>query len=274
LINFFDYTWQVTLQISLMPPGKAIVYRGDTLETLRQLPSESFDGAVFSPPYFNLLDYGFEGQHGLEPTIAAYVDVQSQVLRELYRVMAERSTVFVIIGDTKNNSSPIRSHAQMKDRAVGEWHHRRALVPGYREKELLRIPYHYAEAARSVGFCHVAEPQWDKGSARSKTNHEAIIRLAKHTGKGRPYWNAAELKNSVLKYRPAKHPDHPCPLPLGLCQELISVFPERSRIVDPYCGTGVVLEAAIALGHDAVGIDLQPVGFAANITRGMAIARQ
>lgn len=244
--------------------SEASVRQGDSLEILSNLSAELFDGAVFSPPYFNMLDYGFESQHGLEPTLHGYLGMQAQILTELYRVMRDGSTAFVIIGDTKNNYSPVRSHAQMKERGVNDWHHRRSLVPGYREKELLQIPYHYAQVARSVGFCHVAEPQWDKGFARSKTNHESILRLAKSPGNGRPRWDARDLSRSVLSYPPARHPDHPCPLPAGLCTELLSVFPPQSRIIDPYCGTGAVLDAAIALGHLAFGIDLKPAGSALN----------
>ncbi|NJK78279.1 MAG: site-specific DNA-methyltransferase [Nanoarchaeota archaeon] len=59
------------------------------------------------------------------------------------------------------------------------------------------------------------------------------------------------------------HPEHPCPMPLGLAEELLSCFPRGHNIIDPYCGIGTTLQAAENLGLSATGIDFEPVGFAA-----------
>lgn len=39
-----------------------IILQGDALELLRTLPPESVHTCVTSPPYYNLRDYGVEGQ--------------------------------------------------------------------------------------------------------------------------------------------------------------------------------------------------------------------
>jgi DNA modification methylase len=44
------------------------VYNEPCLETLKKMPNESIDSVVTSPPYWQLRDYGYEGQWGLEPT--------------------------------------------------------------------------------------------------------------------------------------------------------------------------------------------------------------
>ncbi|GAI73341.1 unnamed protein product, partial [marine sediment metagenome] len=41
---------------------------GDALEVLKKIPSESVNCCICSPPYWNLRDYGVEGQLGLEKT--------------------------------------------------------------------------------------------------------------------------------------------------------------------------------------------------------------
>ena len=42
------------------------ILQGDALELLRTLPPESVHTCVTSPPYYNLRDYGVEGQIGME----------------------------------------------------------------------------------------------------------------------------------------------------------------------------------------------------------------
>ncbi len=41
-----------------------MILQGDALIKLQELPAESVDCCVTSPPYFKLRDYGVEGQRG------------------------------------------------------------------------------------------------------------------------------------------------------------------------------------------------------------------
>lgn len=50
-----------------------IIYNIDCLTGLRNLPDDSIDCCVTSPPYFNLRDYGVSGQIGLEDTPEQYI---------------------------------------------------------------------------------------------------------------------------------------------------------------------------------------------------------
>ena len=47
---------------------------GDVLKVLKQLPSDSIDCVITSPPYFNLRDYGVIGQIGLEADFNDYLE--------------------------------------------------------------------------------------------------------------------------------------------------------------------------------------------------------
>ncbi|MEX3770963.1 hypothetical protein ABFW14_29080, partial [Mycolicibacterium fortuitum] len=65
------------------------LYHGKALDVARQLPSGSVDCIVSSPPYYNLRDYGSDGQYGLEPTPAEYVSNLRDLFTELRRVLAD-----------------------------------------------------------------------------------------------------------------------------------------------------------------------------------------
>ena len=51
-----------------------ILYNGDVLETLKQMPDKSANCVVTSPPYWNLRNYFQEGQLGLEKTFNEYLN--------------------------------------------------------------------------------------------------------------------------------------------------------------------------------------------------------
>lgn len=73
---------------------------GDALACLRELPDESAQCVVTSPPYWGLRDYGVEGQIGQEPTPEEYVAKLVAVFREVRRVLRSDGTAWVNLGDT------------------------------------------------------------------------------------------------------------------------------------------------------------------------------
>jgi hypothetical protein len=74
--------------------------QGDCRTILPQLPKESVNCVVTSPPYYWQRDYGVDGQMGLEATIDGYVENLRETFRGLKRVLAKDGTVFLNLGDT------------------------------------------------------------------------------------------------------------------------------------------------------------------------------
>lgn len=76
------------------------LYCGDALEALRELKSGTVQTCVTSPPYWQLRDYGVDGQIGMEPTPEEYVANLVAVFREVWRVLRDDGTVFLNLGDS------------------------------------------------------------------------------------------------------------------------------------------------------------------------------
>jgi site-specific DNA-methyltransferase (adenine-specific) len=78
------------------------IYNEPCLETLKKMPNNFLDCVITSPPYWQLRDYGYNGQWGLEPTYQEYLQNLWLMMDEIYRVLKPSGTVWINLGDTYN----------------------------------------------------------------------------------------------------------------------------------------------------------------------------
>lgn len=76
------------------------IYNEPCLDTLRKMPNEFLDCVITSPPYWQLRDYGYDGQWGLEPTFQLYLEHLWEMMDEIYRVLKPTGTCWINLGDT------------------------------------------------------------------------------------------------------------------------------------------------------------------------------
>jgi len=93
-----------------IPRNKILV--GDALEKLKELPDDSVDTAMTSPPYWGLRDYGEEDQLGLEDNPEQYVENLTEVFNELKRVLKPSGTFYLNIDDTYSTGSGGDRHSE------------------------------------------------------------------------------------------------------------------------------------------------------------------
>ena len=75
-------------------------------------------------------------------------------------------------------------------------------------------------------------------------------------------WNggghAALWTYNTVKGGQGDRPDHPCPKPLPLMRELVTLFTDPGDLIlDPFAGSGTTLLAAQIEGRRAIGIELE-----------------
>lgn len=80
------------------------ILKGDALEQLKKIETESIDCIVTSPPYWQLRDYGVEGQLGLEESLDEFLEKLTNIFQEAFRVLKPEGTVFINLGDTYSNA--------------------------------------------------------------------------------------------------------------------------------------------------------------------------
>jgi DNA modification methylase len=143
------------------------IFCGDAHKVLRQIPSESIDCVVTSPPYWSLRDYGVKGQLGLEPSVEEYIDNLCAVFEEVRRVLKRGGTCWVNIGDAYSTRSsktgnlykhpqPIRTAASNAALNFSRPHTK--LPP----KCLVQLPARFALEMISRGWILRSEIIWHK----------------------------------------------------------------------------------------------------------------
>lgn len=81
------------------------IYQEPCLETLKRMPDNFLDCVITSPPYWQLRDYGYPEQWGLEPTYQQYLENLWSMMDLIYQKLKPEGTVWVNLGDTYNSST-------------------------------------------------------------------------------------------------------------------------------------------------------------------------
>ena len=106
-----------------------IIHVGDNLFHLTNIPDNSVDMCVTSPPYYNLRDYKNSGQIGAENTVKDFVENLCKVFDEIHRILKPTGSCWVNIGDTYDKKRllqvPSRFEIAMCDR---DWHLRNEII--------------------------------------------------------------------------------------------------------------------------------------------------
>lgn len=176
------------------------ILQGEALAVLKGLPDESVHCIVSSPPYWRQRDYGMAGQLGLEQTPEEYIDRLVEIFREARRVLRTDGTAWVNLGDKWASGGNGGGGSFMDDRAEAWAHVKgnkgwRNPPAGYKDKDLVGVPWMFAFAARADGWflrqCNIwAKPNCMPESVqdRSTVAHEYVFHLTKNND----YWYDAE----------------------------------------------------------------------------------
>ena len=173
------------------------ILQGDALELLRTLPPESVHTCVTSPPYYNLRDYGVEGQIGNESSVEEYLQALVAVFREVRRVLHPNGTLWVNMGDSYASNS-----GNQPPNTRNSYGHTAKRVPqGYKKKDLIGVPWQLAFALRADGWYLRQDIIWHKSNCmpesvrdRCTKSHEYIFLLSKSE---RYFFDAAAISEPI-----------------------------------------------------------------------------
>ena len=167
-----------------------VLHNMDALAMLRAMPSESVQTCITSPPYWQLRDYGVDGQLGLEPTPEAYVAALVGVFSEVRRVLKDDGTLWVNLGDgyfgagstTAKSNDPTNypEVSTMMGTHPGGSYGRRPIKPRehpvLKLKDLVGAPWRLAFALQADGWWLRQDIIWHKPNPLPRPDKDQIGR--------------------------------------------------------------------------------------------------
>lgn len=215
---------------------------GDCLKVMREIPSESFDLVITSPPY-NLknstgngmkdgrggkwknaeLIKGYSNYDDCMP-YAEYVKWQKECLTEMLRVI-------------KNDGAIFYNHKwRVQDGILQD---RRDIVENFPVRQII-----IWKRKGGINF----------NSGYFLPTYEVIYLIAKPQFKLVPKANAV---GDVWEFRQETNNQHPAPFPVALIDRIIQST-SAQYILDPFMGSGTTAVAAIRNGRHYLGIEISP----------------
>ena len=253
---------------------------GDVLDKLKDLPEESIQCCVTSPPYWGLRNYQEEKQLGLEETPEEFVENMVKVFREVKRVLKKDGTVWLNIGDTYYNKSlagiPFRvAFALQQDgwylRQDIIWHKPNPMPESVKDRctksheyifLLTKSPKYYYDIDA------IREPLAESSIGRLEQDIDNQVGTTRANGGAKTNGNLKAVgdvdlgrnKRSVWTittkpYSEAHFAVFPPELPT-LC--IKAGYKEGDIVLDPFMGSGTTAWVAQRLGRKWIGVELNP----------------
>lgn len=181
------------------------ILQGDAATRLKELPDESVDLCVTSPPYYQLRDYGVERQIGLESSVEEYIGRLVEVFDEVRRVLKKDGNLYINIGDSYAGSGKGAANYPENATKYKQGTNKGLLGSGIgatrgegvKPKNLIGIPWKLAFALQAKGWYLREDIIWAKPNPmpesvrdRCTRSHEYIFHLTKSS---HYYYDAAAI---------------------------------------------------------------------------------
>ena len=261
---------------------------GDCRETLGTLKAQISIGiaerprmCVTSPPYYGLRDYGGEeSQIGLEQSPEEYIEQMVEVMSLVRDCLADDGTLWLNIGDSYYNYKSgtgeyaKQSFASNRQDLPMKTPKRANKLKGFKDKELMGIPWMLAFALRKDGWWLRQDIIWNKPNPMPESVRDRCTKSQEYifllTKKRDYYFDVDSIKiptvdgegmkrrKSVWEVQTKPYKDaHFAVYPPELIEPCILAGSERGDIIlDPFMGSGTTAAVAKSLGRNYIGCEL------------------
>lgn len=222
---------------------------------------------VTSPPYWNLKRYNENpDQMGHIQDYETFLTELEKVWRDVYRVLVPGGRLVCVVGDVcvarrnfgRHLVFPLHADICVICRRIGFdnlnpiiWH------------KIANASYEVANGSKFLGKPY--EP-----NAIIKNDMEFILMQRKPGGYRKP--SESQRKASMISKDEfdrwfqqiwnipgASTKQHPAPFPLELATRLVRMFSfTGDTVLDPFCGTGTTMIAALRTGRNSIGVEIEP----------------
>jgi modification methylase len=232
---------------------------------LPQIKDESVHLVVTSPPYWTLKRYNENpNQLGHVSEYETFLSELTKVWNEMYRILVPGGRLVCVVGDVclsrrqhgRHVVVPLHADIAVSCRKIGFdnlnpiiWHKiSNANYEISNGSKFLGKPYEPNSIIKNdIEFILM---QRKSGGYRQPTERQrklSMISKEEYSKWFQQFWNISGASTKI----------HPAPFPLELAYRLVRMFSFRGdTVVDPFCGTGTTMLAAMKSGRNSIGIEI------------------
>lgn len=234
-----------------------VLFAGDCRDLLKQVPSNTVQLIVTSPPY----NVGKEYEKKLH--LDTYLEQQEQVIKECFRTLMPGGSICWQVGNHVDNGAIIpldtvlypifhRLGLRLRNRII--WHFEHGLHCSKRFSGRYETILWFTKGNEYYfNLDPVRVPQKYPGKKYFKgprAGEYSCNPLGKNPG---DLWVIPNVKNNHVEKT-----GHPCQFPVELVERLVlSMSREGDWVLDPFLGAGTTMVAAARHGRKAMGAELQ-----------------
>ena len=255
-----------------------------------ELDDQSVDMIMTSPPYFRQRNYGVDNQIGLETDLDDYLDNLMEVFDECYRVLSDKGSLFIVIGDKY-----IDGHLQSVPHKVAirmmenHWIQRNCIVWRKTNNKPEAVKNRFTTSTEFIFFFTKVKSGYyfDMDSIRVpyKVSGNKILSDVRaprhHSIKGdfkvntpvfqnpngkvpKDFFDTDIIETSKVSTGIGKDIgldgiEHGAVYPTELCEKpILSTTKEGDLVLDPFCGSGSTGEVSLKYGRRFVGYEINP----------------
>ncbi|OQX89710.1 MAG: methyltransferase [candidate division Zixibacteria bacterium 4484_93] len=240
--------------------------QGDA-RNLSFIPDESIHLVITSPPYWTLKKYReCPGQLGHIEDYEEFITELSKVWQHCYRILVPGGRLVCVVGDVCLSRKKFGRHVVVPlhaDIAVS------CRKIGFDNLNPI-IWYKIAKATYEVnnGVRFFGKPY--EPNAIIKNDIEFILMQRKPGGYRKPTMEQRRLSmidkkdyevwfQQIWNIPGTSTKNHPAPFPLELAYRLLRMFSfHGDTVLDPFCGTGTTMLAAMKANRNSIGVEIDP----------------
>lgn len=244
----------------------ANMYIGDS-RNMKEVADNSVNLIITSPPYGALKDYENEEQIGLNQSYQTYIKNLEDVWKECIRVLAPDGKLCINIMPLFESGSATPFNRRVTHTVISD-------LEKFMDStgEMFTFALYIWDKRKIVRFSSFGSYPYPT-NIFSTFPYEWIVVFCK---KGKRLPVSSEIKekskltqkewadwaiNSFWEMQPAKAKTegHPAPFPKELPHRLVKLYSFwGDTVLDPFMGSGTTAEAALELGRNAIGYEINP----------------
>lgn len=256
------------------------MYAGDCMNLLKEIPDETVDLIVTSPPY--CMGKAYENA---SDDLDTFKSLHERIFSNLYRVLKTGGSVCWQVGYHVTNSSVVpldyivydiftqkRDYIQcpliLRNRIVWTFGHGLNSTQRFSGRHETILWFTKGETY-PFNLDDIRVPQKYPGKRYYKGEHKGELSgnpLGKNPG---DVWDIPNVKANHIEKT-----EHPCQFPVAIPRRLIRALTQhRDTILDPFMGSGTTALAAILEDRKFIGAEIKPEYYDIAVARSLSVAQ-